>query len=556
MAGTRITEEDRAGASCVTSHGGGHQFEIQLGHLCNNRCVFCSSGQLTELKLAKPIALDPILSAIEEARARGARRVTFLGGEPTLHKGFLDALRRSVELGFEEIVIFTNGVLLPRPGFIDEVVALGFPFEWRISIQGGNEAAHVAVTKRAQSFRRIVEGLEILRARNQRVTANLCVNEESYRSLPDYPSLVRAHGIRQLHVDIIRPSSVGERTEDELRAMMPRYSEMAPFFARMLEGFERDDPGFDVNVGNLPYCILPEWGHRIHHGGEETVTQACDESGLQVGVDKYAWHYAMRRHPARCGECVFRPQCSGVFGEYRAMYGESEFVPLSLEGLRARDAAMHNFVLLVEPRLARLLGDPPPAGWEREELLRDAPARRIELRLRSPRGRATFRFDPPATLTEPAISKDETLVTRDYGLRLAIDPAVADEDLRALLAWAAERLEGPLEVEPVLARHRDAKLLVRGRARVLRMVAALQQRARFGEFRVAGSRDDGPGSILELRGPDGARLELRFVVAAESGRSRVTLDVRLGDGADEATARPAVAALLATLRADPATALA
>jgi hypothetical protein len=39
-----ITEEDRRAATGVTSTGHGHRFEIQLGHLCNNRCVFCSSG--------------------------------------------------------------------------------------------------------------------------------------------------------------------------------------------------------------------------------------------------------------------------------------------------------------------------------------------------------------------------------------------------------------------------------------------------------------------------------------------------------------------------------
>ena len=29
-----------------------HQIELQLGHVCNNRCVFCVSGQLTEQRLA------------------------------------------------------------------------------------------------------------------------------------------------------------------------------------------------------------------------------------------------------------------------------------------------------------------------------------------------------------------------------------------------------------------------------------------------------------------------------------------------------------------------
>lgn len=331
---SRISERDKAEACSVTTTGSGHQFEIQLGHLCNNRCVFCSSGQLTQLKLARPIALDPIVQAIEQARAAGARRITFLGGEPTLHKGFEQALGRAVALGFEEIVIFTNGVMLPHPGFVDRICALG-RFEWRISIQGGNEAAHVAVTKRPDSFRRIAQGLELLRARGQDVTANVCVNEESYRSLPDYPELVARYGIRQLHVDIVRPSSTGDRDEAYLRAIMPRYSTMAPYFAEMLARFEAWDPDFDVNVGNLPYCVLPEWSHRIHHGGEATVTQSADESSLEIAVDKYDWHASLRRHVPACEGCALRPQCTGIFSKYLELYGDAEFRAVSQERLDA-----------------------------------------------------------------------------------------------------------------------------------------------------------------------------------------------------------------------------
>ena len=170
-----------------------------------------------------------------------------------------------------------------------------------------NAAAHVAVTKRAASFQRIEEGLKLLAERGQRVTANMCVNDDSYRSLPDYPALVAAHGIEQLHVDIIRPSSIGDYTEDYLRAIMPRYSVMAPYFHAMLERFDAELPGFDINVGNLPYCILPDHIDRIHHGGEETFTKSCDAEGLEVGVDKYQWHISMRRHPPQCVDCAMRP---------------------------------------------------------------------------------------------------------------------------------------------------------------------------------------------------------------------------------------------------------
>ena len=93
---TNITEEDRRSAATVTSSGSGHRFEIQLGHLCNNRCVFCSSGQLTAMKIARPVPLEPIVEALEEARAAGATHLTFLGGEPTIHKRFLEALAKAV----------------------------------------------------------------------------------------------------------------------------------------------------------------------------------------------------------------------------------------------------------------------------------------------------------------------------------------------------------------------------------------------------------------------------------------------------------------------------
>ncbi|HYD49196.1 MAG TPA: hypothetical protein VEB21_12645, partial [Terriglobales bacterium] len=69
---SNITQEDRRAATAITTTQAGHRFEIQLGHLCNNRCVFCSSGQLTALKIARPVPIEPILEALDQARAAGA----------------------------------------------------------------------------------------------------------------------------------------------------------------------------------------------------------------------------------------------------------------------------------------------------------------------------------------------------------------------------------------------------------------------------------------------------------------------------------------------------
>src|SRR5262245_49847822 len=77
------------------------QFEIQLGHLCNNRCVFCVSGQLTSKGEAPLLRGDDLCQALDQAWAAGYRRVTLLGGEPTIQPYFMDVVRRAVALGFD-----------------------------------------------------------------------------------------------------------------------------------------------------------------------------------------------------------------------------------------------------------------------------------------------------------------------------------------------------------------------------------------------------------------------------------------------------------------------
>ncbi len=77
------------------------QIEIQLGHMCNNRCVFCVSGQETARGNAGPLDVAPMIAAITRAHQDGHRKLTLLGGEPTLQPGFLDVVRHAVALGFD-----------------------------------------------------------------------------------------------------------------------------------------------------------------------------------------------------------------------------------------------------------------------------------------------------------------------------------------------------------------------------------------------------------------------------------------------------------------------
>lgn len=549
-----ISEEDRRAATAVTTSGSGHRFEIQLGHLCNNRCVFCSSGQLTAWKIARPVPLAPILEALEQARAAGATHLTFVGGEPTIHKGFFEALTRAIELGFEHIVIFTNGVMFPHPGFIDQVTARG-NFEWRVSIQGATNEAHVATTGRATSFERIVYGLGELQRRGQLVTANMCVTESNYRSLPHYPALLDRYGVRQLHVDIVRPESTGERDEAYLREVMPRYSDMAPYYADMLAGFERHAPDFDVNVGNLPYCILPAWGSRIHHGGQETVTKSSDGTGLEDEMNKYEWQQSLRTHLPSCAECVFRSRCTGVFRVYLGLYGGDEFQPVSRDALVALDPERRNFVLLVEPHLAPLraalaAGQTPP-GWR---LRQDSAAdrrRRVEL---------DFAHDTGALLhlrvAAPGSGRAPVIRSAAYGVDAEADLGVPGDAITTLLEWVHGRLAAAHDSSAAPALMGDAvaqalrhAVLQRGRHRVSVLAGRLHGRFALPGWSLDALRwpAETTGELVAC-GPGGARVAVRFTLGARDARSQVGVDFHPAPSTDQPSVRPAIDALVALLR--------
>jgi hypothetical protein len=560
-AGTHISDADRRAATTVTSSGSGHKFEIQLGHLCNNRCVFCSSGQLTAMKIARAVPLEPIVEALEAARAAGAWHLTFLGGEPTTHKRFLDALRTAVELGFEHIVIFTNGVMFPHPGFIESVVALG-RFEWRISIQGANDAAHVATTERADSFQRILYGLGELQRRGQLVTANMCVNERSYRSLPDYPALLRQYGVRQLHVDIVRPESAGERDHAYLREIMPQYSDMAPYYDEMLAGFDRWDPDFDVNVGNLPYCILPKWGSRIHHGGQETVTKSADAVGLEDAMNKYEWHGSLRTYVPGCDACVFRSRCTGIFRVYLELHGADEFQPVTREALLALDPERRNFVLLVEPHLRALRaalthgdGRSLPPSWRVERESSEDRRRQVEVTfLHAAGARARFAFVAPGRGRAPMVTCDA------YDLDVEVDAGVPEDDFAILLKWVHARLEEASRetsdegAVPVLAAYAVSDpMLLRGRQRVTLLAKRVAADFAVPGWRVEPLRWPSDASaVLAVGGSGDARVEVRFAIGARGKRSTVGVEFHPADPNGDDGVRTVIEALVATLRERPA----
>ncbi len=324
----------------------GRHFEIQLGHLCNDRCVFCISGRRTAEGRAPLLPEDTVLRSIRAGWGAGHRTLTLLGGEPTIQPVFLPAVRLAVALGFEKIVIFSNGSKTGRTDLMDEVLATGGRFEWRFSVHGATEEAHERTTGRRGSFGQLMRSIAAAHARGQDITTNTCVVVQNHASLDRLPALLAPYNIRHVHVDMIHPKDMGDipryRGDSVLReylhTMVPRYTDIVDDLTRMVQGFPK---GFPVSIGNLPYCVAPQLAPWIHHAGEGTHTVTVDDvavaATLHAPHDKYRTkHLGAGKLPA-CHACVFDPDCCGFFDDYRLLYGLSELRPVTPAVLHSAD---------------------------------------------------------------------------------------------------------------------------------------------------------------------------------------------------------------------------
>jgi hypothetical protein len=333
---------------------------------------------------------------------------------------------------------------------------------------------------------------------------------------------------------------------------------MAPYYDQMLAGFEQWDPEFDVNVGNLPYCILPKWGSRIHHGGQETVTKSADAVGLEDAMNKYEWHGSLRTYLPGCDDCVFRPRCTGIFRVYLQLHGEEEFRPVTRDALLALDPERRNFVVLVEPELgslrAALAAGETPAGWRNEREVSEDRRRRVEMAFAHQNGtRARFVFLGPGRGRAPLITCDA------YDVDVESDPGVPADAFAELLAWVHERLmaasdrcSSPVLLPGALERNAEGPLLLRGRERVTSLARRVKRNFALSDWGVEPLRwPTEMTAELPVRGPGGASIDVCFAIGARGKRSTVGVGFRSADPRGDGGVSAVIDALVALLREAP-----
>jgi MoaA/NifB/PqqE/SkfB family radical SAM enzyme len=305
------------------------RIDLKVGFACNNLCRFCVQGDKRERLPAKPSR--ELRRALAEGRRSGATGVVFTGGEPSLHRGLLDAVRAARGLGYQDIQIQTNGRTLCYAGLAKDLAAAGVN-EFGPSLHGSRPELHDFLTGAPGSFMQTVAGMRNVKKLKARLITNTVVTKVNYRDLPDLARLLVRLGVDQFQFAFMHMTGRAGQNKEWLTA---RQSLIEPWVKKGLDVGLR--AGRRVMTEAIPYCFMSGYEDYV----AERIIPSTKIFDAETVIEDYA---KVRRSEGkakgpRCPACAYFQVCEGSWREYPEMFGWDEFIPvLKKKTRRARRA--------------------------------------------------------------------------------------------------------------------------------------------------------------------------------------------------------------------------
>jgi len=292
--------------------------DVKIGFLCNNRCRHCVQGDKRQQYGNK--TLRQIRGELRNAISDGCTEVVFTGGEPTLHKDFLELVRCSKDLGFKSIQIQTNGRMFSYMDFCIRTIKAGAN-DFCLAVHGHTDSVHDYLTSVKGSFGQTIQGMRNLKSLNVRVASNIVVSKVNYRHLPQIAKLLVVLGVDQFQFAFPHPTG---KAGENLPTIVPRMKEIIPYVKRGLEvGIKA---GKRVMTEAIPYCLMV--GYEDYVGEMSIPDTEVFESDYKIdNYTEYRRNEGKSKGP-ECQRCKYRSVCEGPWREYPEVFGWDEFRPV------------------------------------------------------------------------------------------------------------------------------------------------------------------------------------------------------------------------------------
>lgn len=288
--------------------------DVMIGYACNVQCDYCS---VTDQMRKENMATAPVMAALADARRRGATKVAFGGGEPTIRRSLLPLVRWCRDRGYRSIKIPSNGLMYSYRPYAEEACDAGIT-DFHLSLMAHTDALYAHIMGKPDAFALVTQGVRNLVELGQAPIGDLIIKHDTWMHLADIVEHWAGLGVRTFNLWLV---SLSDRNRDNL-ASLPMVSEMR---AGIEAAFERGKQlGVSVRSRHIPRCMLP--------GYEDHVVDLRDDKVLVVTPRATFALWESRISPntyaERCNGCRYQHgSCLGLRHDYLERWGDAELRP-------------------------------------------------------------------------------------------------------------------------------------------------------------------------------------------------------------------------------------
>ncbi len=288
--------------------------DVQIGYACNVQCDYCS---ITDEMRQENMATAAVMSMLSDARARGATKVAFGGGEPTIRRSLLPLVRWCRDRGYRSIKVPSNGLMYSYRAFAEEASSAGIT-DFHISFMAHTAELYEKIMGKPGALGMVTEGVRNLAALGHAPVGDLIIKSDTWMHLADIVEHWAGLGIKTFNLWLV---SLSDRNKDNLASLLP-VSEMRDGIAA---AFDRGTQlGVTVRSRHIPRCMLPGYEAHIADLREDKVLVITPRASFALWESRIS----PNTYGEKCTGCRHQHGvCLGLRRDYLERYGDEEVRP-------------------------------------------------------------------------------------------------------------------------------------------------------------------------------------------------------------------------------------
>ncbi len=290
-------------------------FYLDLGHVCNQQCLYCSQRYQESRFLTREEYTQPI----DIAAKFGFRKVLLIGGEPLMHPEFDQVIETLHGKGFREWGVMSNGTLLADTERFNRWVDMGMRF-CQISMDSAKPDEQARLSRNPKLYNALLGAFaNIGQYPDFALIVNAVLTRVNVENLDKLVWLLsRLRKGNNIH-PVMTITQMKPFPPDGMEWLV-KASKAAEAVARAVElGKTLEQP---VYYRNLPYCLLPgmepfstDWHTRLYRIFAEGSLMELPDMDMTKS--------------AQCSKCALTHACPGYYAAYAEKFGDGEFLPRS-----------------------------------------------------------------------------------------------------------------------------------------------------------------------------------------------------------------------------------